>query len=127
MDVKQKLQLAQIKKHKKSLSHKNMIFLNEIVGSEKFQQLISECREFRDRIYTPLKTLFIFIKQVLNADKSCKNAVAGFVAEQLITEGKVVSTNTGPYSDARQRLPEPLVSELVKETGKSSAKKASPQ
>jgi hypothetical protein len=125
MDIKQKLKLAQIKKYKKSLSAKKTICLNEIIGSEKCQQIISECRDFRDRIYTPLKTLFIFIKQVLNPDKSCKNAVADLVAEQLITEGKIVSTNTGSYSDARQRLPEQLISELVKETGKSSEKKAS--
>src|SRR3990167_8895202 len=104
MDVKQKLKLAQIEKHKELLSSKNTISLNEIVGSEKCQQIISESRDFRDRVYTPIKTLFIFIKQVLNPDKSCKNAVAGHAAEQFITEGKIVSTNTGSYSDARLRL-----------------------
>lgn len=124
MDVKQKLKLAQIEKHKELLSDKSTISLNEIVGSEKCQQIISESRYFRDRIYTPIKTLFIFIKQVLNPDKSSKNAVAAFAAEQLITEGKIVSTNTGSYSDARLRLPEQMISELVKETGKSAAKKA---
>jgi hypothetical protein len=126
MDVNQKLKLAQIKKHKKSLFDKNNISLNEMIGSEKCQQIISECRDFRDRIYTPLKTLFIFIKQVLNPDKSCKNAVAELVAEQLITEGRVVSNNTGSYSNARQRLPEQAISELVKEIGKSPTKKALP-
>src|SRR5436190_5104838 len=125
MDIKQKLKLAQIKKFKKTLSNKNDISLSEIICSEKCQKIIGECRDFRDRIYTPLKTLFIFIKQVLNPDKSCKNAVADLAAEQLITEGKIISTNTGSYSDARQRLPEQMISELVKETGKSSAKKAS--
>lgn len=124
MDVNQKLKLVQIKRYKTSLSNKNNISLNEMISSEKCQKTISECRDFRDRIYTPLKTLFIFIKQVLHPDKSCKNAVADHVAEQLITEGKIVSTNTGSYSDARQRLPEQIISELVKETGKLSAKKA---
>lgn len=106
MDIKQKFKLAQIKKHRKSLFNENNISLNEIICSEKCQDIISSCRDFRDRIYTPLKTLFIFIKQVLNPDKSCKNAVAELVAEQLITEGKVVSINTGSYSNARKRLPE---------------------
>src|SRR5690242_9967527 len=117
MDVKQKLKLVQIKKHKKSLSDKNSISLNEIISSKKCQQIISECRDYRDRIYTPLKTLFVFIKQVLNPDKSCKNAVADLVTEQLIIEKKQISTNTGSYSNARKRLPEKMVSELVKETG----------
>lgn len=124
MDVKQKHTLVQIKKHKKSLLDKNNISLNEIIGAKKCQKIISECRDYRDRIYTPLKTLFIFIKQVLNPDKSCKNAVAELVAEQLITERKKVSTNTGSYSNARKRLPEQMISALVKETGKSSAEKA---
>lgn len=125
MDVNQKLKLAQIKKHKKSFSDKNNISLNEILGSEKCQHIMSGCRDFRDRLYTPLKTLFMFIKQVLNPDKSCKNAVAELAAEQLITEGEVISTNTGSYSNARKRLPEQAISELVKEVGESSAKKAS--
>ena len=54
MDVKQKLKLAQIKKHKKSLSDKKNISLNEMIGSKKCQQIVSECRDFRDRVYTPL-------------------------------------------------------------------------
>ena len=124
MDVNQKLKLAQIKKHKKSLSDKNNISLNELISSKKCQHLISECRDYRERIYTPLKTLFIFIKQVLNPDKSCKNAVAELVAEQLMTEGKAVSSNTGSYSNARQRLPEQTIKELVKEIGKPPTKNA---
>jgi hypothetical protein len=124
MDIKQKPTLAQIKKHKKSLFDKNNISLNEILSSEECQHIISECRDFRDRIYTPLRTLFIFIKQVLNPDKSCKNAVADLVAEQLLTEGEIISTNTGSYSNARKRLPEQAISELVRTVGKSSAKKA---
>jgi len=81
MDVKQKLKIAQIERYKKSLSDQNNISLNKIIGSERCQKIISECRDFRDRIYTPIKTLFTFIKQILNPDKSCKNAVAGLAAE----------------------------------------------
>lgn len=126
MDFKQKNKLAQIKKHKQILcDSKTNISLTDILASDKFQRIISECREFRDGIYTPLKTLFIFLKQVLSPDKSCKNAVAEVVAEQLIVGRKGISLNTGPYCKARKRLPEPAVHGLVKESGKSSAKKAS--
>jgi hypothetical protein len=124
MDITHKFKLAQIKQHKKSLFENNNISLNDILGSKKCQQIVGECRDFRERIYTPLKTLFIFIKQVLNPDKSCKNAVADLVAERLITEGEIVSTNTGSYSNARKRLPQQMIGELVRETGKSSGKKA---
>src|SRR5476649_2737305 len=125
MEFKQKYSLAQIKKQKQALiDGKNAISLNAILGSRECQNIISQCREFREVIYTPLKTLFIFIKQVLNPDKSCKNAVADLMAEQLIIEGKSISTNTCSYSNARKRLPEGTISELVKETGKSASKKA---
>lgn len=125
MDSNQKYKLAQIKQHKHGLSHnKSSISLTDILNSETCQRVISECREFREGIYTPLKTLFIFIKQVLSPDKSCRNAVAEVVAEHLITNRKSVSTNTGPYCKARKRLPESTVHELVKEVGKSSSKKA---
>lgn len=122
MDSKRTYKLAQIKNHKQSLSgNKNTISLNNILGSDRCQNIISKSRVFRDRIYTPLKTLFIFIKQVLNPDKSCKNAVAEIVAEQLVTGGMNVSSNTGPYCRARKRLPEQAVTELVKEVGSSCA------
>jgi hypothetical protein len=124
MNSKQKSNLAQIEKHKQYLlSGKQDISLTNILNAEKCQQIISECREFRDRIYPPLKTLFMFIKQVLNPDKSCRKAVAGYIVEQ-ITEGKPVSSsNTGPYCKARERLPEAAVHALVKAIGEPAAEK----
>ena len=102
------------------------ISITKILESEQFQDAINNCREFRDRIYTPLATLIIFIKQVLNPDKSCKKAVADFIATLLI-QGSVIapSSNTGPYTKARQRLPEGTVKELVKLTGSSVSNNSS--
>lgn len=128
MDFNLKSKFVQIKieNHKKLLINgKSALSLNDILSSEKCQSIITECREFRSRIYTPLKTLLIFIKQILNADKSCRNAVAGNIVEQISRGEKASSSNTGPYSKARERLPEAAVKELVKETGKLTANKAS--
>ena len=127
MDFTAKRTQVQIKNHKQNvLDDKGHISLTSIFESERFQTIINECREFKDRIYTPMVTLLIFIKQVLNPDKSCKKAVANFVAGQL-SKGyeDVPSTNTGPYCKARQRLPEKSIRELVKVSGESSIKKAS--
>ncbi len=78
MDSKHKQKLYQIKKHKEELLKAEAeISLTAILNSEKFQAIMTGCREFRERLYTPLKTLFIFIKQVLSTDKSCRHAVAG--------------------------------------------------
>ena len=118
MDSKQKRVVAQIKNHKKALiGGDKEISLTEILSSEPCQQILSECREFRDRIYTPVKTIFTFIRQVLNPDKSCKKAVADVVAERLVLNKEKISSNTGPYCKARTRIPEETVRDLVKTPG----------
>ncbi len=107
MDSKLKYKSAQIEKQKESiLNGKSDLSLTKILNSEKWRHILEGCCEFRDRIYTPIKTVFIFIKQVISPDKSCKKAVAGVVIEHLMLGEKRVSSNTGPYCKARQRLPE---------------------
>lgn len=125
MDSKQKRVVTQIDKHKQTLINVGSeISLTDILSAETCQQILSECREFRDRIYTPVKTIFTFIKQVLNPDKSCKNAVAGVVAEHLALSGEIISSNTGPYCKARKRIPEETVQDLVKATGQMASEKS---
>jgi hypothetical protein len=127
MNSNKKCTAAQLKKQKQSLVEgKSDISLTDILNSEKCQAILGGCREFRDRIYTPFMTMFTFIKQVLNPDKSCKKAVAGVVVEQL-QQGNKVSSNTGPYCNARQRLPEEAVHALVKEVGAAPLKHAPAQ
>lgn len=125
MDSKQKCVVAQIKKYKQTLINDDKeISLVEILSSDACQQVLSGCREFRDQIYTPIKTIFTFIKQVLNPDKSCKKAVGDTRVEMLVTKKKNISTNTGPYCKARKRIPENAVSELVKATGQMASEKS---
>lgn len=105
MNSNQQSTATQIKNHARTLlNSKTNLSLTAILHTPSCQRILGEC-QFRDRIYTPIKTLFIFIKQVLDADKSCKKAVAGVVAEQFIIENKKISENTGPYTKARKRLP----------------------
>ena len=103
MNSKQKRVVAQIKAHKQTLlNDSGEISLTDILHSEGCQRILSEWREFRDRIYTPIKTIVTFIKQVLNPDKSCKKAVSGVVAERLVLNEEKISANTGPYCKARK-------------------------
>ena len=125
MNFKRKRTFSQIKSQKKLLLNDKMdISLTKILGSEECQTIISECREFRDRIYTPLQTIFMFIKQVMHPDKSCKNIVAGTVVERMVAGETPISNNTGPYSKARGRLPEETVATLVKHVGASTVQRA---
>ena len=102
MDFKQQYQVTQIKNYKQSAFNEKVdISLTAILSSERCQSILIECREFRDRIYTPIKTVFTFIKQVLSSDKSLKKTVAGVIVEKISTGKPPVSENTGPYSKAR--------------------------
>lgn len=72
-------------------------------------------KEHRERIYTPAKTLSMFLAQTLNEDRSCSKAVN----DMLIQTQSVNHTNanTAAYCQARKRLPLPLLTQLVSQTG----------
>src|SRR6187399_237993 len=72
---------------------------------------ISVC--WKDRIYSPLVTLWVFLSQVLSADHSCRAAVARLVAHRLSHGKGVCSAETGAYCQARKRLPEKFFSAVT--------------
>ena len=65
---------------------------------------------WKDRIYTPLVTLWVFLSQVLSADHSCRGAVARLIAHRLLQGKSPCSAETGAYCQARKRLPEQFFS-----------------
>jgi putative transposase len=69
-------------------------------------------------IYTPAVTVWLFLSQCLNADHSCREAVARLVAWRVGRGLKPCSANTGAYCTARGDLPEEAIRELVRDTGK---------
>jgi hypothetical protein len=74
--------------------------------------------EFRERIYSPAVTLWVFLAQVLSADHSCREAVAKLNFWRLARGLSPASPDTNSYCEARQRLPESLFSTLVRATGR---------
>ena len=80
--------------------------------------------EFRERIFSPAITLWVFLAQVLSADHSCREAVAKLNFWRLARGLKPCGPNAGSYCEARQRLPEALLVELVRSTGKELSEKA---
>lgn len=100
-----------------------------------FQQLLPESTiieilkaekiEYRDRLFNPIVTLWAFLSQVLDSDKSCSNAVSRIVT-WLVSEGvQPPSTDTGGYCKARMRLSEKLLQRLLHLTGLGLEAKAS--
>jgi hypothetical protein len=74
--------------------------------------------EFRDRLFTPLVTLWVFLAQVLDPDQSCRQALARLAAFLARQGRSSCSTRSGSYCNARQRLPEQLFQRLLQKTGK---------
>src|SRR5690606_36390526 len=70
-----------------------------------------------ERLYGPLTTLALFIKQVLGADHSCQDAVARGVSARVALGQRPGSLNTGPYCKARARLRLPFIDRLGREVG----------
>ena len=82
------------------------------------QEVNDECaflrHVWRDRIFTPLVTLWTFLGQVLSADSSCQEAVARVLFFLSRTKGLDASHDPSAYSVARQRLPEELLPRLTR-------------
>jgi hypothetical protein len=72
---------------------------------------------FRDRLFTPAITIWIFLGQILDPDHSCRQALLRFVAWLRAAGRECCSTSTGAYCKARQRLPEGVLARLVRRTG----------
>jgi len=81
---------------------------------------------FRDRLFSPLVTLWLFLSQVLSKDHSCLTAVARFLAYRCRRGLAPCSARTGSYCKARKRLPEGLLARLVRQTGRDLHGQAPP-
>lgn len=82
---------------------------------------------WKDRIYTPLVTLWVFLSQVLSADHSCRAAVARLITHLISRGEKPCSAQTGAYCQARERLPEKFFADVACSVGRTFDAKADQQ
>lgn len=81
--------------------------------------------EFRDRIYTPMVTLWAFLSQVVaSKDSSCQDAVGRVLADRVACGQKPCSADTNSYCQARKRLPEPFLADLATDVGEELHRQA---
>lgn len=85
----------------------------ELLPSTVIQETLAKLSiKYRSRLFDPIVTLWAFLSQVLDTDKSCHNAVSRVIAH-LVGEGvELPSTDTSAYCQARTRLPEKLLQNL---------------
>lgn len=92
----------------------------ELLPSSVIRQALKELKiKYYQRLFDPIVTLWAFLSQVLDTDKSCHNAVSKVIA-YLIGEGvEIPSTDTSAYCGARARLPEKLLEQLFGQTAQN--------
>ena len=78
---------------------------------------------YKQRLFDPIVTLWTFLSQVLDTDKTCHNAVSKIIA-YLAREGlEIPSTDTSAYCGARARLPEKLLEQLFGQSAQNLEEK----
>ena len=95
-------------------------FAELLPGDLAEQALRDEGVSFRQRLFTPLLTLWVFLSQVLDADHSCRQAVARFLAWRTACGRPPCSINPGAYCKARGRLPLDVLTRLTRVTGRQA-------
>lgn len=71
----------------------------------------------RERHYSPLTTLRLFIGQVLSEDQACQDVVGRHLSERVAAGLAPSSLNTSAYCQARQRLPRTIPQQLCQMAG----------
>jgi Transposase DDE domain len=72
--------------------------------------------QYRDRLFSPVTTIWGFLSQVLSDDHSCRDAVSRILAHRAASGLAPCSPHTASYCDARSRLPTAVLRTLAKDT-----------
>src|SRR6266576_1581680 len=100
---------------------------SDILTDDFVRQAMTAVGVWKDRIYTPLMTLWVFLTQVLSTDHSCRGAVARFIAHRLSQGQSPCSSKTGAYCQARKRLPEKFLAAVTCLVGRALDAKVDPR
>ncbi len=96
----------------------------ELLSESAINLALSELKiRYKKRLFDPIVTLWAFLSQVLDVDKSCHNAVSKVIAYLAELEVEIPSTDTSGYCQARSRLPETLLQKLFQQSGQKLEQK----
>ena len=91
----------------------------EVLPAERIERAVrEEGAAWREKVFTPVLTVWAFLTQVLDPVACCRAAV-GRILAWLDAQGRPrCGAGTGGYCKARGRLPEALLARLARETGR---------
>jgi Transposase DDE domain len=108
---------AQFRRLFRSLVLDPQLLFHQVLSADQIATIVTAVAgKTRDRIYTPLVTLALFLTQILNDDPTCRAAVARLLAWRRAQGNSSCSPDSGAYCKARLRLPESLLPRLVRDT-----------
>lgn len=102
-------------------------FRDLLPESDIIAAIVAEKIKYRNRLFNPIVTIWAFLSQVLDTDKSLQNVVSRVIAWLAQAGEPVLSTDTGGYSKARIRLPEGLFNRLLGQTAQGLEDQAESQ
>lgn len=109
---------CQVQSYRRRLATSSQFPITNLLSVADVDEAVAaEGCSFRERIFTPVMTIWIFLGQVLDADHSCRQALLRFVAWLSAHGRKACSSETGAYCRARQRLPEGVLRRLTRSKG----------
>ncbi len=91
----------------------------ELLSAETIMAAVEDAGvEFRERIYTPMVTVYAFLSQVIaRKDSSCQDAVSRVSADRVAQGKRACSPDDSSYCKARARLPLQVPRSLTRESG----------
>jgi len=72
--------------------------------------------QYRDRVFSPVTTIWGFLSQVLSEDRSCRDTVSRIIAHRAANGMPPCSPSTASYCNARSRIHTSVLSTLAKRT-----------
>jgi Transposase DDE domain len=100
----------------------------ELLGQNFIEQILKEQGiRYRNSIYTPVVTIWAWLSQVLDTDKSLRNTVGRVLLWLGESNAELPSVDTGAYAKARQRLPSSVLEEILAESAKQLQKLIPPE
>src|SRR5438477_12130920 len=74
--------------------------------------------KYRDRLFSPVTTIWGFLSQALSADHSCRDTVSRIIAHRAAAGLEPCSPNTASFCNARGRLPTAVLRSLARRTAR---------
>lgn len=120
-------QARQVRRYRQQMVGDQDLCFTRLLPKERIEAALDRHQvRYRERLYTPLVTIWTFLYQVLACDQSCRAAVARLLALLCVGGKKPGSAKTDPYCKARQRLPEKLLADLARGSGEHLQREVPP-